>query len=82
MMLKVIAVIIIVQQMESLLISPQVMGRKLALSPLAIILVVLVAGRLGGIVGIILAIPLFTMFKIIGSHLYEQIQFNRKAPAE
>jgi len=82
MMLQVIAVIVIVQQVESLLISPQVMGRKLALSPLAIILVVLVAGRLGGIVGIILAIPIFTMFKIIVSHIYEQIQLNRKASVE
>ncbi len=82
MMLQVIAVIVIVQQVESLLISPQVMGRKLALSPLAIILVVLVAGRLGGIVGIILAIPIFTMFKIIASHIYEQIQLNRKASVE
>ncbi|MCJ7806655.1 MAG: AI-2E family transporter, partial [Clostridia bacterium] len=34
MMLKVIVVIVIVQQLESLVISPQVMGRKMALSPL------------------------------------------------
>ncbi len=77
MMLLVIIVIVIVQQMESLIISPQVMGRKLTLSPLAIILIVLVAGRLGGLLGIILAIPIFTVFKIIVSHIYEYIQLNR-----
>ncbi len=69
-MLMVIIVIVIVQQVESMIISPQVMGRKLALSPLAIILIVLVAGRLGGLMGIILAIPTFTVLKIIISHIY------------
>ncbi len=82
MLLKVVIVIVVVQQGESLFISPQIMGRKLNLSPLAIILVVLVAGRLGGLIGIILAIPIFTMFKIIASHIYEQIQIHRKAPVK
>ncbi len=77
MMLLVIAIIVVVQQMESLLISPQVMGRKLALSPLAIILVVLVAGRLGGLLGIILAIPIFTVLKIIAAHIYEYFKLDR-----
>ncbi len=81
MMLLVVIVIVIVQQMESLLISPQVMGRKLALSPLTIILVVLVAGRLGGLLGIILAIPIFTVLKIIASHIYEHLKININ-PAE
>ncbi len=80
MMFLVIVVIVIVQQMESLLISPQVMGRKLALSPLAIILVVLIAGRLGGLLGIILGIPIFTILKIITAHTYEYIQTN--SPSE
>jgi len=77
-MFLVILVIVAVQQLESLLISPQVMGRKLALSPLAIILIVLVAGRLGGLLGIILAIPVFTVLKIIAAHIYEYIQLNRE----
>lgn len=74
MMIKVIVIIVIVQQVESLLISPQVMGRKLALSPLAIILVVLIAGRLGGLLGIILAIPIFTVLKIVIAHIYAYIR--------
>ncbi len=76
MMFLIIIIIVIVQQMESLFISPQVMGRKLALSPLTIILVVLVAGRLGGLLGIILAIPIFTVLKIITSHIYEHLKIS------
>ncbi|MDY6826929.1 MAG: AI-2E family transporter [Bacillota bacterium] len=79
MMLEVLIIIVIVQQVEGLLISPQVMGRKLSLSPLAIILIVLVAGRLGGLLGIILAIPVFTILKIIASHIYEHYKKKRSS---
>jgi len=77
-MLLVIIVIVAVQQVESLFISPQVMGRRMALSPLSIILLVLVAGRLGGLLGIILAIPTFTVLKIIANHIFEYIKPLKK----
>jgi len=78
MMPQVIIVILIVQQLESLVISPQVMGRKLSLNPMAIILVVLVAGRLGGLFGIILAVPTFTALKIIINNIYDYIRVHIK----
>lgn len=77
-MLYVIIAIVIIQQIESLLISPAVMGRKMSLSPLAIILVILVAGRLAGLLGIILAVPGFTALKIIISHTYNYIQLKKQ----
>jgi len=76
-MLLVIIIIIIVQQVESMVISPQVMGRRLSLSPLAIILIVLVAGRLGGLFGIILAIPTFTVLKIVIAHIYQYYKLSK-----
>ena len=81
-MLLVIIVIVVVQQLESLVISPQVMGRRMALSPLTIILLVLVAGRLGGLLGIILAIPTFTVLKIIVSHIFEYIKPVKKTSGQ
>ncbi len=81
-MFLVIVVIVIVQQLESLVISPQVMGRRMALSPLTIILLVLVAGRLGGLLGIILAIPTFTVLKIIVNHIFEYIKPIKKSSGQ
>jgi len=75
-MLQVFIIIVIVQQLEGLVISPQVMGHRLSLNPLAIILIVLVAGRLGGLLGIILAVPTFTVLKIIINHTYEHIKLK------
>ncbi len=77
-MFYVLIAIVIVQQIESLFISPAVMGRKMALSPLAVILVILIAGRLAGLLGIILAVPGFTVLKIVVSHTYEHIQMKKQ----
>jgi predicted PurR-regulated permease PerM len=77
-MFYVIIAIVIVQQIESLFISPSVMGRKLALSPLVVILVILIAGRLAGLLGIILAVPGFTVLKIVVNHIYDHIQLRKK----
>jgi predicted PurR-regulated permease PerM len=72
-MLQVIIVIVVIQQIEGFFITPQVMGRRVALSPLAIILVILIAGRLAGLVGIIIAVPAFTALKITSSHIYSHL---------
>jgi predicted PurR-regulated permease PerM len=78
MMFYVIISIVIIQQIESLLISPAVMGRKMALNPLVVILVILIAGRLAGLMGISLAVPGFTVLKIIVDRTYEHIQLKKQ----
>ncbi len=77
MIFKVIVVVIVVQQLESLVISPQVMGRKLAISPLTIILLIMVAGRLGGLLGMILAVPTYKIAKTIVLHVYLFVKSNK-----
>ncbi len=76
MALKVIAVIVVVQQVESLLISPQVMSRKLAIGPLTVLLLVLVSGRMAGLIGMILALPTFVILKITVQHILIYLRSN------
>lgn len=52
---------IIVQQMESHIIVPVVMKRAVGLSPLVIVVVLLIGAQLGGILGILLAVPMTTI---------------------
>lgn len=68
MMLQVIFGVIIVQQIESNLISPQVMGRALDVHPLTIILLLLVGGSLVGLFGLILAVPVYAVLKVVVRH--------------
>lgn len=70
MALLVIIVVVIVQQIESNIISPQVMGKKLAIHPLTIILLILVAGNFAGVLGLLLAVPTYAVGKVIVSHSY------------
>ncbi len=67
--LKVLVLIIVVQQVESQLITPCILGRSVRMHPLAIILALLVAGKLFGIVGLILAIPTVIILRILIQHL-------------
>lgn len=82
MVLWVIIAIIIVQQIESNLISPQVMGRKLAVHPLTIIILILVAGRFAGLLGLILAVPTYAVTKVVISHMYGLLQLRQRIDEE
>jgi predicted PurR-regulated permease PerM len=76
MILKVIIVMMIVQLAEGKFISPQVMGKKLDIHPITIIFIILTAGNLFGIMGIILAIPGYAILKVLVTHSYRFVKLN------
>lgn len=61
---------LVCQLLESNVISPQVVGRKLHLHPLLIIFALLVGGQLAGTVGLILAVPVFAVLKVLLQHFF------------
>ena len=63
---KVIVVVVIVQQLESNLFTPNVMGNKLKLHPLAVIIIMITSIKLFGILGALVGIPLFLVLVEIG----------------
>ncbi|WP_407668386.1 AI-2E family transporter [Oceanobacillus damuensis] len=58
------------QQIESNLISPNVMGQALNLHPLTIITVILAAGSIAGFIGILFAVPFYAVLRTIIVHFY------------
>ncbi|GLO64666.1 MULTISPECIES: AI-2E family transporter [Oceanobacillus] len=71
MLFKLIAVWTVVQLIEGKFISPQIMGRNLRVHPITIIFIILTAGNLFGVVGILLAVPGYAILKVIITHLFE-----------
>lgn len=69
---KVILVVIAVHALDANLISPYVLGKKLKIHPLTIILLLLAAGSLWGITGLLLATPLYALLKTLLLALYEE----------
>ena len=57
-----VLIYIAVQQIESQVIVPVVMGRSVGLNPIVVVLALLVGANLGGILGIFLAVPLASVF--------------------
>lgn len=70
MALWVALVMLVAQQIESNLITPNVMGKSLDIHPLTVITIILSAGSLAGLWGIILAIPAYAVVKSILRNIY------------
>jgi predicted PurR-regulated permease PerM len=68
---KVLIGFVIVQQIESNIISPQVIGQRLNIHPLTVILLLLAAGTLYGLLGLIFVTPLYALMKVIFGSLYK-----------
>ncbi|WP_017472064.1 AI-2E family transporter [Amphibacillus jilinensis] len=77
MALTVIIIIVVIQQIESLFIQPQVMGKKMSMHPVTVLFLVLVAGRFAGILGMILAVPFYAIAKVLITHLYRVLQLRK-----
>lgn len=78
MVYQVLIVAVIAQQLEGNLISPYVMGKNLNIHPLTIILILLVAGSLGGFLGLLLAVPTYAVCKVIVVHVYRLYELRKQ----
>lgn len=61
----VLIVFIVIQQLESVFFTPQIMKHKVGLHPVVVIVAMLIGARLAGIIGVILAIPVATAISVI-----------------
>ncbi|WP_054658414.1 AI-2E family transporter [Apilactobacillus ozensis] len=69
-LLYVIIVVLIVQQLDGNLVYPNVIGKSLQIHPLTIIIILLAAGNIAGLLGMILAIPLYAVVKVVVQYIY------------
>ncbi|MDQ0508677.1 pheromone autoinducer 2 transporter [Aedoeadaptatus ivorii] len=65
MVVKVIVVSTIVQQLEGNVITPNIMGSRLDIHPFVVIIAVMVCANLFGVLGALIASPLYMVLKII-----------------
>lgn len=70
MLVKVLIVFVIEQTLEGRLISPLVLGNQMAIHPVTIIFVLLTSGKIGGVAGVIVGIPLYAVVKVILTHIF------------
>lgn len=70
MLIAVIIVFALEQTIEGRFISPLVLGSQLDIHPITIIFVLLSAGKIFGIMGVIIGIPVYAAIKVVVGHLF------------
>lgn len=82
MILKLAVVWTVVQLIDGKFISPQIMGKSLRIHPVTIIFVLLTAGSLFGVVGVLIGIPTYALIKVFITYFFKlfKLRYNRYVP--
>ena len=81
-LLGTLAVMLGVQALDGLVVTPRIVGRSVGLAPLEVLLTMMAAGTLFGFLGVLLAVPLGAVVKILiqrAINAYLASAFYRKA---
>ncbi len=70
MILPIVGLFVGIRILDDIVVVPMVYSRGAEIHPLTIVLLVLVAAELEGIVGMVLAMPLYTVFRVIAKETY------------
>lgn len=68
-----VTVFAIVQQIDNCIISPKIIGNGLGLHPITVIFSLIVGREFFGIIGMIFAVPIFSIIKIAGNRVFKSI---------
>ena len=71
MLIKVLIIFVIEQTIEGRFVSPLVLGNKLSIHPITIMFILLTAGSLYGVWGVLLGIPIYASVKVIVKEIFD-----------
>ncbi|MEL6252232.1 MAG: AI-2E family transporter [Bacteroidota bacterium] len=72
--LKVLVVFAVVQMIDNFVLQPFIYSSSVKAHPLEIFLVILMAGNVAGVAGMILAIPAYTILRVIAKEFFDQFK--------
>ena len=64
MLVYIIGITVVVQQIDEMVIQPNVYGKILHIHPMLIIIIILLGGEIMGVMGMVLAIPIYTIIMV------------------
>lgn len=74
---KVLLVFSIVQMLDNFIFQPFIFSTSVRAHPLEIFLVIMISGSLAGIIGMVLAVPVYTLLRILGREFFEGYKIVR-----
>jgi len=64
-LLMIVILFVLVNQLEAIYLNPNILGKGLGLHPLTVILSILICGQVLGILGVLVAVPLAAILKVL-----------------
>lgn len=77
-MTKIVFALLSINVLDAVLFQPYIFSNTVKAHPLEIFLVILMAGTLAGIGGMVVAIPVYTLIRIVAKEFLAQFRFFRK----
>ena len=78
MVLSMLAVVVVVQMVDNFVSQPLIFGTSVKAHPLEIFLVIIMAGTLAGIPGMILGIPIYTVIRVFAKEFLSRVRVVKK----
>lgn len=82
MIIFVVLIVFTLQFLEGNLLSPLIMGKSLQMHPIMIMFSILIGGEVGGVIGLIIAVPTVAIIKTAIKQAYEQFQKRKNLERE
>ena len=77
-LIKVVATILGAQALDNNIVGPYIMSNSVKAHPLEIFIVTLVAAQIGGVVGMIIGIPVYTVLRVVAQEFFSEFKIVRK----
>ena len=74
MIIIVVVIVLVLQFLEGNILSPLIIGKSLHMHPIFIMFALLVGGEVGGVIGLIIAVPILAVIKV--SVIHARIHFK------
>lgn len=75
-------VVLFVQQIDANILKPNILGKNLDIHPLTIIIILLVAGKMFGLLGMLIGIPAYAVIRTVITHTYQFIRKQKSRQIE
>lgn len=78
----IIGTICVVKGIDDFVLQPTIYSSKVSAHPLEIFIVILMAGSVGGVVGLLVAVPSYTILRVFAKEFFSEVSLVRKLTKE
>ena len=76
--IKILIIFASMQLLDNMILQPYIFSTSVLAHPLEIFLIIIIAGKMGGIIGMILAIPSYTVIRVIALNFLSEFKIVKK----